>query len=62
MLLSDKPINSLNDDKLNRKSFSKQLAEAIVSYKSQDNFTVGLCGKWGTGKTSIIIQEGAGRQ
>ena len=54
MLLSDKPINSLNDDKLNRKSFSKQLAKAIVSYTSQENFTIGLCGKWGSGKTSII--------
>lgn len=54
MLLSDKPINSLNDDKLNRKSFSKQLSKAIVSYTNQDNFTIGLCGKWGTGKTSII--------
>ena len=40
--------------KLNRSSFSEQLAQAILSYKSKDNLTVGLYGKWGTGKTSII--------
>lgn len=54
MFSSDKPIVSLTEDKLNRKSFAKQLAQAIVSYSDHDNFTIGLCGKWGTGKTSII--------
>lgn len=54
MFGSDKPIESLRDDKLNRSSFSEQLAQAILSYKSKDNLTVGLYGKWGTGKTSII--------
>ncbi|MCR5636995.1 MAG: KAP family NTPase [Clostridiales bacterium] len=54
MFSSDKPISSITEDKLNRKSFAKQLAQAIVSYTSEDNFTVELCGKWGTGKTSII--------
>ena len=54
MFCSDKPIESSKYDKLNRKSFSKQLAQAILSYKNQDNFTIGLYGKWGTGKTSII--------
>lgn len=54
MLISDKPINCLDEDRLHRKSFAKHLAQAIVSYTSEDNFTIGLCGKWGTGKTSII--------
>ncbi len=54
MFGSDKPIESLRDDKLNRSSFSEQLAQAILSYKLKDNLTVGLYGKWGTGKTSII--------
>lgn len=54
MFGSDKPIESLRDDKLNRSSFSEQLAQAILSYESKDNLTVGLYGKWGTGKTSII--------
>ena len=54
MFGSDKPIENIENDKLNRKSFSQQLAHAILSYTSQENFTIGLCGGWGTGKTSII--------
>lgn len=54
MFASDKPIGKLEDDKLNRKSFSEYLAKAILSYVNQDNFTISLCGKWGSGKTSII--------
>lgn len=54
MFGSDKPIENIKNDKLNRKDFSQQLAHAILSYKNEDNFTIGLCGKWGTGKTSII--------
>lgn len=54
MFCSDKPIEKSKDDRLNRKLFSKKLAQAILTYTGQDNFTISLCGKWGTGKTSII--------
>lgn len=54
MFLSDKPIENSKKDRLNRTAFSKQLAQAILSYTQQDNFTISLCGKWGTGKTSIL--------
>ncbi|MBE6052268.1 MAG: hypothetical protein E7214_16935 [Clostridium sp.] len=54
MYNSDKPINELNDDVLGRKVFAKQLANAILSFNSEDSFTIGLYGKWGSGKTSII--------
>jgi P-loop ATPase len=57
---ADKPIVRSEEDKLGRKSFSKSLAEAINRYTSKDSLVVGLFGKWGTGKTSIInmILEG----
>lgn len=54
MFYSDRPITSKEGDCLNRTIFSKQLAKAILSYTKIDNFTIGLCGKWGCGKTSII--------
>lgn len=54
MFCLDKPINKANDDILHRNKFSKQLAQAILSYTVKDNFTIGLCGKWGSGKTSIL--------
>ena len=54
MFSSDKPIKSKSYDQLNRTEFSKQLAQAIVSYTEKDNFTISLCGRWGSGKTSIL--------
>lgn len=51
---SDKPINSINEDLLGRASFSKQLGKSLLDYSGKDTFVVGLFGKWGAGKTSII--------
>ena len=51
---TDKPINDTKSDLLNRASFAKQLASAILSYTNTDNFTISICGKWGSGKTSIL--------
>ncbi len=50
----DKAINSCNEDKLNRCNFAKSLGEAIINYKEEESLVIGLLGKWGYGKTSII--------
>lgn len=60
MFSTDKPISKIEDDMLNRASFSKELAKAILSYTNSDNFAISLCGEWGCGKTSIlnmVVQE-----
>lgn len=54
MFNTDKPIENIGADLLNRASFSEQLANAILSYTNTDNFTISICGKWGSGKTSIL--------
>ncbi len=54
MFYSDKPINSNSKDQLNRKGFAKLLARTLVNLDSRDTFTVGLFGKWGSGKTSLV--------
>ena len=54
MFYSDKPIRSDNEDKFNRKGFAKLLAHTLVHLDSKDTFTVGLFGKWGCGKTSLV--------
>lgn len=54
MYNSDKPIENFNEDVLGRAFFARQLATAILAFDSKDNFTIGLYGKWGSGKTSII--------
>ena len=54
MFYSDKPISSDSEDQLNRKGFAKLLAHTLVHLDSSDTFTVGLFGKWGCGKTSLV--------
>ena len=54
MFNTDKPINNLNEDKLGRATFACQLANAIMSYKTIDNYAISLQGKWGCGKTSVL--------
>lgn len=51
---SDRPIETVDQDLLGRSTFSKQLAEAIYKYSGKDGLVIGLFGKWGTGKTSIL--------
>ena len=51
---SDKPIETVSEDLLGRSFFSKQFGKAIYEYNLKDGLVIGLYGKWGTGKTSII--------
>lgn len=54
MYNTDKPIECINNDLLGRSSFSKQLGKALCNYPGTDSLVVGLFGRWGTGKTSVI--------
>ena len=54
MYYSDKPIDLEQNDRLGRNSFAKLLAKSILNLNNQDTFSVGLFGKWGSGKTSIV--------
>ena len=51
---SDKPIESSEQDLLGRTTFSKQLGEAIYKYDGKDGLVLGVFGKWGSGKTSVL--------
>ena len=51
---TDRPIDKGEQDLLGRLSFSNQLGKAIYEYKGKDGLVIGLFGKWGTGKTSVI--------
>lgn len=54
MYYSDKPISAKCDDQLGRHNFATLLAQSLLNLNCQDTFTVGLFGKWGSGKTSIV--------
>ena len=51
---ADKPIENDSEDLLGRASFSKKLGEAIYNYNSKNGLVIGLYGKWGNGKTSVV--------
>lgn len=51
---ADKPIITSEQDLLGRESFSRHLAQAICENEGSDGLVIGMYGKWGTGKTSII--------
>lgn len=51
---TDRPIDSCEQDLLGRSSFAKQLGKALYEYNNNDGLVIGLYGKWGTGKTSVI--------
>ena len=51
---ADKPIDSFEDDILGRAEFSKQLGGAIFNYRGEDSLVIGIYGKWGIGKTSVV--------
>lgn len=51
---TDKPIDTEEQDLLGRAAFSKQLGKAVYEYNAKYGLVIGLFGKWGTGKTSVI--------
>ncbi len=54
MMCSDKPIANCENDLLNRASFAGVLADTIYNIDNKETYTIGLYGKWGNGKTSLV--------
>lgn len=51
---SDSPIFLQEMDKFNRYPFSQRVAEVIANRKDSNNMIIGIYGKWGYGKTSVL--------
>lgn len=51
---SDKPVQKLSEDSLGRKNFAIKLAHDIANWNDTESLVIGLYGKWGDGKTSVI--------
>lgn len=54
MFNPDRPIKSLNDDLLNRQNLAIYIGNAILGSQIIDSLVIGLLGKWGSGKTSLV--------
>jgi hypothetical protein len=58
----DRAIDKVAADRMGRAAFARALAEEILSAPTEGGFVIGLCGPWGSGKTSILhmVQEEIG--
>jgi len=54
MYLEDVPIRNPDQDRLERSSFARRLAESILSWRGEESIVIGVHGTWGSGKTSIL--------
>ncbi|MCB2153701.1 KAP family NTPase [bacterium] len=54
MLKEEVPIRGKAEDLLGRYHFAEGLASALSGWSGDESIVVGLCGEWGSGKTSII--------
>lgn len=52
--IPDEPLDNEKDDKLNRHDFAKNLADILLNHDYEKCLTIGLIGRWGSGKTSIV--------
>jgi len=53
-LLADTPISDPKLDRLGRAGFASSLASSILALQGQDSFVIGVCGPWGSGKSSVL--------
>ena len=51
---TDKPTSTESEDRFQRYEFSKRIASIIATPKIDKSLIVGLYGKWGEGKTSVM--------
>jgi len=51
---SDKPLTDPTQDQFNRDKFAEMLAKSIVEMVPPEGLVIGLYGKWGTGKTTLL--------
>ncbi len=54
MFKPDKPIETTDDDCLERSVFSRNFGKAILSYNKEDSIVTAIYGDWGSGKSSVI--------
>lgn len=52
--LADRPITNKSEDKFQRYSFAKRIADTIKIRENSESLVFGLYGAWGEGKSSIL--------
>lgn len=49
----DRPIERIDDDRLQRRAFALSIAQAITTWHGDDSLVMALYGGWGDGKSSV---------
>lgn len=52
-VIGDGPIRSLRDDAFGRRVLASRIAVESATTSAEDGLVIGLCGAWGSGKTSV---------
>ncbi len=52
--LSDSPLTESTKDEFKRRPFAQKLAKIILSHLGSDSLVIGINGKWGEGKTTVL--------
>src|SRR4051812_12350205 len=50
---ADRPIEKLDDDRLQRRGFALSIARAITTWNGEESLVMALYGGWGDGKSSV---------
>lgn len=50
---ADRPIERLDDDRLQRRAFARSIAQATTTWQGDDSLVMALYGGWGDGKSSV---------
>jgi len=53
LVSADRPIDVLEDDRLRRGDFAKNIARILQEWRGRDSLVIAVYGVWGTGKTSL---------
>lgn len=51
---TDRPLSDPRHDNFQRAPFARRVAETLISRHSSDSIVVGLYGKWGEGKSTVL--------
>ncbi|WP_332913095.1 KAP family P-loop NTPase fold protein [Algoriphagus boritolerans] len=54
MVNTDQPISKREDDYFQRYPFANRIAAVIQGHSNKESFVVGIYGKWGEGKSSVL--------
>lgn len=51
---ADRPISDPSHDDFQRYAFAQRIAQTLIGRRSQESIVVGLYGKWGEGKSTVL--------